>query len=198
MARTSKNEFDMDEEASTEETPNSYEADTSGNDGQALSLDDLDKLVGNNAEYEKTRKTMYPPAGDYRKSELWEYQGFVKEGDCERGDVRPVGRTFFKVFGPTDTMMDKEGNPFEVSLAIIMSPDKRMHQEHPTQVDRAHKMFQMALDMYIAFNSKKYDARKGFRELIEMMVNNEYLINAWCNSQGDMVVKSFRKDNRNR
>lgn len=164
-------------------------------ESQALTMEDLEALDADDESYARTRQGLYPPSGNWAKSEQWSYSSFTRHDDSLPGDINPAGRTFVRVFGKPDERVDRSGAAFQPQLSILVSPDKRMDRNDPSKIDLAHRMFLMVRDLYISLYQEKF---KKHSQWAKMLVNDSYIINAWCNNQGEMVVKSIsqKRDER--
>lgn len=159
------------------------------------SFDDLDDVTFDDSRDEIERAKLYPPPGDWVKSDRWQFRQARYEGDCQPGDINPVGRTMYIFFGKPEVRLDKDRNPHEPILSIRMSPDRRYKQDDPNKVDFAYQMYLKAKDVFLTIKGTK--CRKP-PELVPFMCDESYLVRTMTGDNGPFVleVKASREQRK--
>jgi hypothetical protein len=152
------------------------------------------------ARHEASRKKMQQPAGDYLKSEAWDFKPSknvkVWDEDRQQGDINPRGRTVITLWGYPETRYDKEHNDYTPFLRFSFSPDSRLHRD-PEKADKgtediATRIYTEAEEAFINVKERK---PKGFLEVLDFLVEESYVLNTMNGDSGLFVlhVKAPRK-----
>lgn len=151
---------------------------------------DLDAVGFDDLRDEVEKRKLQVPAGDWIKKEPWDFSieknvSVIAE-DNQEGDINPLGRTMYLLYGYPETRLDREGNEFTPFLRIRMSPDRRQHREKEDQVDFAYKMFLAAKDVFVAINGRK---AKTQGELLRCLAEESYALNTMNGDDGLFVLR---------
>lgn len=151
---------------------------------------DLDAVGFDDLRDEVEKRKLTAPSGDWIKKEPWDFSVeknvSVIVDDNQDGDINPLGRTMYLMYGYPETRVDREGNEFTPFLRIRMSPDRRMHREKEEQVDFAYKMFLAAKDVFVAINGRK---AKTQGELLRCLAEESYALNTMNGDDGLFVLR---------
>lgn len=158
---------------------------SSGNSYNALSSEDLENMSfdGLAARDEANRAKIDPPAGDWLKDDRWVFGSRIAEGNCEVGDINPVGRTIFSVMGkPKARQVD--GIDHQPTLFIRVSPDIRYKEDGKT-FDSMHRMWLRVKDLHLALHDAKLSTPKQLKSMLE---EDEYVVRTMRGDDGPIVV----------
>ena len=150
----------------------------------ALSTDDLDNYTRDSAKSEHVRSLVNAPTGDWVKDDRWMYEKRVYQGNCEHGDLDPVGRTVLQFNGkPKARVVSSiEHQPM---LFLRISPDVRYKKDEPNKLDMMTKLFSQAEDLYLSLNGKVWST---LRELRVMLENDDYIVRTMNGDSGAVIV----------
>lgn len=179
-------EFNMDQ---TSDGPTEFRDDEPSG---ALASSDLAKIGFNDTQDEDERKRLFPPAGDWLKTDSFEFTIQYREDDCESNDASPQGRMMLNFMGKPEVRYNTAGDEFEPVLFLRLSPDRRYKIDKPSEVDLAYKMFLRAKDLYLDITGEKPD---NVDQLVKMLIDESYTIRTMQGDSGPFCldVKPNRK-----
>lgn len=197
MAKT-KNEFaDLDSDTEVSNSNNNgsstdlseFDPEKDGNtESSALSSSDIRNLGFDDEADRAVKSRMTPPIGDWNKTSKWEMKEFVVQGDCQVGDINPLGRTIWRFYGKVDERTDRDGNVHEPILSFTISRDKRFKRDEPGKGkdDLNTRMFVMAKDLYFDIKEEK---PTSIGQLWDMLIEDDYTLNTLAGDQGLFVLR---------
>lgn len=175
----SESEFNLD--TSVDEIPGDDKVPFSVMDTNDSDLD----IALNQDKYEELRRKVNPPGGDWVKTDEFEVVKFRREGDCQRGDINPEGRTTWVFSGYCTPKIDVDNNEHNPLFKFYASPDERYHPDKPGQLDGSTKNWLKAMELYLAKNGSKSTSP---RQIIEFLTQESYTLRTMVGDDGLFVL----------
>lgn len=156
---------------------------------------DLDETPLSDTIYDRVRE-MNPPAGDWLKVSRWDLTERVDVEDQMPGDVSELGRFYYQLEGYVEPRTE-DGVSYTPFIFFRCSPDARQDERRPQNKDSATRLFDSAIDTFIADHTRK---PKNYRELKLYLRDASYVVNATKGSSGLFVqrIKSRNSVSRQR
>lgn len=181
-------EFDMGDE--TEPTEFSDEGGNTAS--KSTGTADFAAMGFHKADEEASRRRLYPPTGDWVKTDTWKFDYSYRDDDNAPGDFNSEGRLVYNFSGQPDPRLNKEGDEFCPMLFLRVSPDKRYKQDKPTEFDTAYKLYLQAKDLYLEL---KGEVPENQLQLIDMLIEDSYTLRTFNGDSGPIIsdAKPIRK-----
>lgn len=156
---------------------------------------DLDEMPLSDIIYDRVRE-MNPPAGDWMKVSRWELTERVDPEDQMPGDVSELGRFYYQLEGYVEPRTE-DGVSYTPFIFFRCSPDSRQDERRPQNKDSATRLFDTAIDTFIADHTRK---PKNYHEFKLYLRDGSYIVNTTKGNSGPFVqrVKSRHAPSRQR
>ena len=161
-------------------------------EGQALTLDQLDSLGFNDERDQEELNKLFPPAGNWNKEDTFQFRIVNYDNDIQVGDLSDKGRTIYSFSGKPEPR-ELNGVEYQPVLFFRMSPDIRYKEDDPTKIDHTYRMFLRAKELFLSIKEYK---PKTQRELVEMLVEDRYVIRTMNGDSGPFVLDILPKRNK--
>jgi hypothetical protein len=154
---------------------------------------DLDEMPIGEGIYDRIRE-MNPPAGDWSKVSRWELTERVDPEDQMPGDVSELGRFYYQLEGYVEPRVE-DGVSYAPFIFFRCSPDARQDERRPQYKDSATKLFDSAMDTFIADHTRK---PHHYREFKLYLRDSSYIVNTTKGNSGPFVQRIKSKHAKQR